>query len=155
MISLTSQYAFHILSILAKRPDRPMGTAELAAATGIPANYLSKVTGKLRKGGLLNTRRGWHGGCAIRPEALDWPLREVVKVIEGDARPSLWGCALGLPACDADRPCSLHTHWSDIRTSFDRMLQEILVRDLAGVRPRTAEIDLGQIEVFSKDKNMR
>lgn len=83
MISLTGGYALRILGHLADRREEWLQSQAVAAATGIPANYLSKILNQLRKCGLVESRKGWGGGFRIRRRALGAPIVEVLDRIEG------------------------------------------------------------------------
>ncbi|MBK7702550.1 MAG: Rrf2 family transcriptional regulator [bacterium] len=57
---------------------RGCAARRVAAATGIPVNYLSKILNQLRKAGLVESRKGWGGGFQLRrmpgsdPSATCW-----------------------------------------------------------------------------------
>ncbi len=65
MHSRTGGYALRILGYLADRPDRWIGCRALAAITGIPHNYLSKIMNQLGKRGIVRSRKGWGGGFCL------------------------------------------------------------------------------------------
>ncbi|MGD9546200.1 MAG: Rrf2 family transcriptional regulator [Candidatus Krumholzibacteriia bacterium] len=131
MMSQTSRYAFHVLGFLASHGGRLIPGDELAAATGIPANYLVKILNQLRKGGLVESRKGWGGGFALKPGAEDRPILDVVEIIEGQGAGAKDDCAFGRPACDAGNPCPMHEGWAEIRDGYHALLASTLVRDLA------------------------
>ena len=131
MVSQTARYAFHILGHLATHGEELVRGEEIAAATGIPANYLSKILNQLRKAGLVESQKGWGGGFRLRQEATGRPIRDVLAAIDGIDSTEHAGCLFGLPACDHTHPCPLHGYWERIRRTFDEMLAEVTVGDLA------------------------
>jgi len=131
MVSQTARYALHILGFLAGREGEMVSGEEIAATTGIPANYLSKILNQLRKAGMVESRKGWGGGFRIEEAAVARPIREVLAAIDGVASTERSDCVFGLPACDPDHPCPLHGYWEQIRTTFDEMLNGTTVGDLA------------------------
>ncbi len=131
MISQTARYALHVLGFLASRRDEMLPGEEIARATGIPANYLSKVLNQLRKAGIVESRKGWGGGFRVRPEAATRPIRDIVAAIDGIDSTRRNDCLFGLPACSSSSPCPLHSDWERIRSIFDRMLADTTVADLA------------------------
>jgi Rrf2 family protein len=131
MVSQTSRYALHILGYLVRHPGRFVRGEEIAGATGIPGNYLSKILSQLRKNGLVEARKGWGGGFAVLESALDRPIRDVLQIIEGAEVVERTDCAFGLPACDASHPCPLHGHWEKIRRTYHEMLSETRIGDLS------------------------
>jgi Rrf2 family transcriptional regulator, iron-sulfur cluster assembly transcription factor len=132
MISQTVRYAFRILGRLAGSRDGLVRGEELADATGIPANYLSKILNQLRKAGFVESQKGWGGGFRLREEALQRPIRDVLVVFDGTESLERRDCAFGLPQCDTDNPCPLHEDWEGVRTAVRSMLDRTTVQDLAG-----------------------
>jgi Rrf2 family iron-sulfur cluster assembly transcriptional regulator len=134
LISQTSRYALHILSYLVKHRENLVRGEQIAEATGIPLNYLSKILNQLRKSGIVQSQKGWHGGFKLRGRALGRPIRDVLAVIDGEEAAKRKGCALGLPECDLDNPCPLHHQWEGIRQGFVEMVTSTKIRDLADSR---------------------
>jgi Rrf2 family transcriptional regulator, iron-sulfur cluster assembly transcription factor len=128
MISQTGKYALRILGYLADRPSEWILSKEIAHATGIPANYLSKILAQLCRQGYVRSQKGWGGGFLMRKEAMQLPILEIIRVFEGPQNKQ--ECLYGLPRCDADHPCPLHGHWETIRNSYSSMLQSTTIGDL-------------------------
>ena len=128
MISQTVRYALRIVGFLADHQGEWVQGREVAAATGIPANYLSKILNQLRKSGLVRSQKGWGGGFLLRDEILGVPIVDVVEAIEGRKDDS--GCIFELRECDAQNPCPLHGPWERIRGELDAMMRGVRVGDL-------------------------
>lgn len=135
MISQTTRYAFHVLGELARRQHGMVRGEELAAATGVPANYLVKILNQLRKAGLVESRKGWGGGFRLRPDAVERPIRDVLAVLDGIDALERRDCAFGLPRCNEAKPCPLHAKWDAVRTAFRTMVDETRIADLARASP--------------------
>lgn len=133
MISQTSRYALRILGHLADHPGEMLRGTEIASATGIPANYLVKILNQLRKRGFVESQKGWGGGFALRPEAMDVSIAQVIELFEGAQNHS--GCVFELRECDEQHPCPLHEHWERVRSSYQFMLSSIKVANLATLQP--------------------
>jgi Rrf2 family protein len=131
MISQTARYGLHILGhLVAHRGELVRGEA-ISQATGIPANYLSKILNQLRKSGFVDSQKGWHGGFAVRDSALEWPIRDVLASIDGADSVDRTDCVFGLPECDDSNPCPLHPYWESIRDNYQAMVSNTTVADLA------------------------
>lgn len=137
MVSQTARYALHILGFLAGRQGEMVSGEEIAATTGIPANYLSKILNQLRKAGMVESRKGWGGGFRLEEAAAARPIRDVLAAIDGVASTERSDCVFGLPACDPDHPCPLHGYWEQIRSTFDEMLSHNKVGDLTSAVKET------------------
>jgi len=128
MISQTGKYALRILGYLAGHSSQLILGKEIARATGIPSNYLSKILAQLCKQGYVQSQKGWGGGFVLRKDALQIPILEVVKIFEGPRNEQ--ECLYGLPQCNANQACPLHRHWETIRSSYAGMLQSTTIGDL-------------------------
>ena len=131
MISQTSRYALNILGFLAGNQSRRTRSEEIARATGIPANYLSKILNQLRKQALVDAEKGWGGGFQLRPEALRTPILDILTIFDGVDSTKQEGCLFGLPQCNAEDPCPLHPYWEKIRSVYHEMLADTRIADLA------------------------
>ncbi len=134
MITQTVRYALQILGYLRSRAKERVPGDEIARATGIPANYLSKILNQLRKAGIVDSRKGWGGGFTLRREALRRPITEVVTIFDGRGARAAQECAFGLSRCDEREPCPLHPFWESIRGTYDDMLRKTSIGDLTAVR---------------------
>lgn len=131
MLSLTARYALNILGYLAREGDRRVRSEEVARATGIPGNYLSKILNQLRKQGIVDSEKGWGGGFRLRPRARRRPIREILTIFDGIDATRREECLFGMAKCDGDAPCPLHPYWERIREVHVQMLKETTVADLA------------------------
>ena len=128
MISQTGKYALRILGYLAGHSSHWILGKEIARATGIPSNYLSKILAQLCKQGFVQSQKGWGGGFLLRKDVLRIPIVEVIKVFEGPRHEQ--ECVYGLPQCNAAQACPLHGHWETIRTSYSCMMESTTIGDL-------------------------
>jgi len=128
LFSQTSLYALRTLGYLAANRERWVLGREIAEATGIPRNYLSKVLAQLRKRGFVTSRKGWGGGFRLRTSAGGTSISAVLETFDGKRDRD--ACAFGLGRCDADDPCPLHPHWEKVRAEYERMLRSVTLRDL-------------------------
>lgn len=131
MISRTAQYALRILGYLVRDDVQLVRGEEIAEATDVPANYLSKILNQLRKNGVVSARRGWRGGFQMVASARERPLREIITIIDGDDGLGKDGCIYGFPECLGDNPCPMHEYWLRIRAVYDEMVSTLKVEDLA------------------------
>ena len=134
MITQTVKHALRILGYLRSRGKERVRGDEIALATGIPANYLSKILNQLRKAGIVDSRKGWGGGFTLRRESLRRPITDVVTIFEGRASRGAEECVFGLSRCDANDPCPLHPFWESIRETYDEMMRTTSIGDLTAMR---------------------
>ena len=64
-----------------------MPLAEIAAHDGLPLAYLEHLVARLRKAGLVDSRRGSRGGYMLARPASEITMAEVVEALEGSIAP--------------------------------------------------------------------
>ena len=65
MLSQTAEYALRAIAWLSSAPSEPQTTEAIAAGTGVPEGYLSKVLQSLRRAELVRSKRGITGGFVL------------------------------------------------------------------------------------------
>ena len=94
---------------------------------------------RLRRAGLVESRRGAHGGYSLARPAQEIPMAEVVQALEGEIAPI--ECITSLPdgslvcAREGESPCPTKLLWTRVQGSIVRTLNEMTLADL--VRPTT------------------
>ena len=138
MFSTRAEYGVRVMVELARRDDdAPVSLSDIADADGMPLAYLEHLAARLRKAGLLKSRRGARGGYLLARPAQDITMAEVVEALEGSIAPieciseGVDGHAR-LLARGRDRPRLPHEAAVDARARLDR---EHAAGDEA-VRPR-------------------
>ena len=113
MLNQTSRYALSLLCYLARHGAARVPAHQIAVDTGTPANYVAKILGALRKGGVVEGEKGWGGGYALRPRAAEISVGEVMALFEDKIGPV--ACPFVQPECG----CYLARH-SDERVPVRR-----------------------------------
>jgi len=79
MINTTGAYALRVVVFLASSPGQLHSSATIAAATGVPTSYLSRVMLSLVRHGLVASQRGLHGGYQLQVDAREISALDVVE----------------------------------------------------------------------------
>ncbi|HVP52296.1 MAG TPA: Rrf2 family transcriptional regulator [Terriglobales bacterium] len=139
MISTTSQYALRALIHIASLPSgTTVLSQDLADATLVPRNYLSKVLLALRNAGFLRSTRGAGGGYRLNKPADHIYLIDVVELFEGSkAKPT---CLLNNRPCSDETPCSAHRVWRELSMVYNGFLVTTTLATVAGVTSSSAFI---------------
>lgn len=77
-----TDFGLRALMRIAREPDRPHSTAEIAAEFGISRNHLTKAMAALAAAGFIETRRGTGGGALLARPIESVRLGDVVAVLE-------------------------------------------------------------------------
>lgn len=114
----------------------PVRVKDVARATGIPANYLSKTLNHLARVGLLQSTRGPFGGftLAIPPQHIT--LGAIAEIFSGDDRGQ---CILGGGRCGERPQCAVHKRWLPIATQVREFLDQTTIAQMVNVDPLTEE----------------
>src|SRR5215212_11909286 len=88
MFSTKAEYGVRVMAHLAKRDDdAPVSLGSIAEAEGLPLAYLEHLVQRLRREGLVESRRGARGGYSLSRPAETITMAEVVRALEGEIAP--------------------------------------------------------------------
>ena len=133
LYSKASEYAVAALVHLAKCPTGEyVHVKDIARGENIPAGFLSGLLQRLSKDGLVSSRKGLNGGFALRSDPDAISLLAVVNAIDG--LPCCERCAMGYPACSAEKPCEMHDSWGEVRERIRQFMQLTTIGELAEAR---------------------
>ncbi len=136
MISTTSEYALRALAHLARMPeDAAVLGRDLARATEIPANYLSKILLALRNAGYLATARGSGGGYRLCKSPGEIYLMEIVELFEGSKAKPVCFLSRTKP-CGEQDVCTAHKSWRELSMAYRGFLLSTSVSMISGASPR-------------------
>jgi Rrf2 family cysteine metabolism transcriptional repressor len=118
--------------------DAVMPLAEIAEHDGLPLAYLEHLVARLRKAGLVDSRRGSRGGYMLARPASEITMAEVVEALEGSIAPieCITQNADGSIVCsressnDQSHACPTKLLWTRVRFSIVRTLTETSLADL-------------------------
>ena len=135
MFSTKAEYGVRVMAHLARHDgDSPISLGSIADAEGLPLAYLEHLVQRLRKAGLVESRRGAHGGYTLAREAGEITMAEVVRALEGDIAPieCISADADGVLVCsrEHDEPCPTKFLWTRVQGSIVRTLTEMTLDDL-------------------------
>jgi Rrf2 family cysteine metabolism transcriptional repressor len=137
MFSTKAEYGVRVMVELARRAGaEPIPLAEIAAHDGLPLAYLEHLVARLRKAGLVDSRRGSHGGYLLARPASEITMAEVVEALEGSIAPieCISEAADGSIVCAResalDHVCPTKLLWTRVRFSIVSTLRETTLADL-------------------------
>ena len=88
MFSTKAEYGVRVMAHLASRGgEGPISLASIADAEGLPLAYLEHLAARLRRAGLVESRRGAHGGYSLAEPSERITMAEVVRALEGEIAP--------------------------------------------------------------------
>jgi Rrf2 family transcriptional regulator, cysteine metabolism repressor len=139
MFSTKAEYGVRVMVELARRAgEEPIPLAEIAEHDGLPLAYLEHLVARLRKAGLVDSRRGSHGGYLLARPSDEITMAEVVEALEGSIAPieCISEAADGSIVCaresSRDHVCPTKLLWTRVRFSIISTLRETTLADLIG-----------------------
>lgn len=109
-----------------------IGAAEIAKAQNIPLQYAQQILHRLRKGGVIKSVRGPHGGFQLSKPPAETNLKEILYAAEG---------ATFEVVCDVDpvysekcgplAECGLKHVWYELKDAIDGILDKTSLASIA------------------------
>jgi len=132
MFSKACEYAFRATAVIASASasGERLSLKAIAERTDAPRAFTAKILQELAKADIILSFKGPNGGFDLAPlQARKVKLSSIVEAIDGDA--IFKGCAMGLRACNAKKPCPLHDQFAKIRDDLYRTLENTTIHDLS------------------------
>jgi Rrf2 family cysteine metabolism transcriptional repressor len=142
MFSTKAEYGVRVMVELARRAGDeqaggdPISLAEIAEHDGLPLAYLEHLVARLRKSGLVDSRRGSRGGYMLARSPAEITMAEVVESLEGSIAPIECisqgpdGSIVCSRESDLAHACPTKLLWTRVRFAIVRTLQETTLADL-------------------------
>jgi Rrf2 family protein len=149
MFSTKAEYGVRVMVELARRgSDAPVPLTEIADHEGLPLAYLEHLVARLRRAGLVDSRRGAHGGYLLARDATQITMAEVVEALEGAIAPveCISSSPDGTTHCaretGPDHVCTTKVLWTRVRGSIIETLERTTLAELV---PAPALIELAPL----------
>ena len=126
-MSKLTEYAFMVIMAL-KKSSSPASADFLASVTGLETPTVSKILKKLKKAGLLDSKRGAAGGYFLVRSQQDISLNDVIVAMEGGM--SLTECADDDQACHLTQSCYMSAGMKRVNQVILEALQSVTVSDI-------------------------
>jgi Rrf2 family transcriptional regulator, cysteine metabolism repressor len=143
MFSTKAEYGVRVMVALARRASETadgvepvVSLAEIAERDGMPLAYLEHLVARLRKAGLIDSRRGSRGGYLLGRAAEQITMAEVVEALEGSIAPIECisegpdGSVVCSRESDPNHTCPTKLLWTRVRFSIVRTLADTTLADL-------------------------
>jgi Rrf2 family iron-sulfur cluster assembly transcriptional regulator len=132
-ISTKGKYAVRAMLDIAQNSNGgPVTLAAISKREGISLLFLEQIFQPLRKGSIVNSIRGPHGGYVLAREATEITIGEIVRLIE----PPLYTSSCfsndgSVDNCRISDSCIGGAVWKQLTEHVDNFLDSITLADLA------------------------
>ncbi|MEV7283793.1 Rrf2 family transcriptional regulator [Streptomyces sp. NPDC093252] len=130
-ISARADYAVRaVLELAVRAGGDPVKAETIAAVQDIPHKFLEGILGDLRRGGIVESRRGGGGGYRLARDAAKLTVADVIRTVDGP-----------IVSVRGERPTTLtYTGsaepllplWIALRANVRKILEGVTIADIAG-----------------------
>ncbi len=104
---------------------------EIAKSEGLSLGYLEQIMATLRKAGLVEGKRGAHGGYQLTHEPASITVGNILRVLEGPIAPTQCASEVVSPGCcEREMACPSRLVWQRMRDSIANVLDSTTLADL-------------------------
>jgi Rrf2 family protein len=130
LLTRASEYALLSLDTI-RKADKPVGAEILANELNIPKSFLAKIMQSLAKEGILESRKGAHGGFLLAKKPGDITLYSVIVAAEGKA-PAVLDCSQYVDSCPSGAigTCTISPFLHRFQRKVDSFLSDLTLEDI-------------------------
>lgn len=121
-----------LFQVVLRDSKRPLSAHEIASAEGIGPEYVARIMGALRAGGLVESTRGAGGGYWLARPASEISVWSAITVLGGEFFPEdFCDCHPGRRReCIHATDCSIRAVWQKVQGVLREALEGISLEDL-------------------------
>ena len=139
MLSKKTQYAFRALTHLVEKYQQgPVLISDIAKAKKVPLKFLENILLELKKGGVLDSKKGKGGGYFIKSNPEKTTIALIIRIVDGPI--ALLPCVSlnfyeRCKNCD-EKNCGIHDIMLKVRDSTLSVLEKKTLKDLGSGKER-------------------
>jgi len=115
----------------------PMKLKQIADACELSETYLEQLFNKLKKGGVIKSIRGAHGGYVLAESPEETSVGAVLRILEGDIITS--ECVQN-NVCENENKCVTRFVWERIENSISDVIDNITLADIKNNSSKAEEL---------------
>lgn len=130
LLTRASEYALLSLDTI-RKADKPIGAVFLANKLNIPKSFLAKIMQSLAKEGILESRKGAHGGFLLAKELDEITLYSVIVAAEGKP-PAVLDCTQYADSCPNGSigTCTISPFLHKFQNKINNFLIHLTLKDI-------------------------
>ena len=131
-VSSKAHYGLRMMTEFARAYGKgPLSIAEVDRVEHLPLAYLEQLAGLLRRGGLVESTRGVHGGYALTRPPDQVSVLEVIHSVEGEVAPvECVSSEYVSGTCAREGDCASRGLWQRLKESVDAVLRQTTLAEL-------------------------
>ena len=130
LLTRASEYALLSLDKI-RKSDKPVRAELLANELNIPKSFLAKILQNMAKQGILESKKGAHGGFVLLQDTDKISIKDVIIAAEGKA-PAVFDCASSVKDCTSEKAeiCSIWPFLNKLQGKIDTFLAEMTLEEI-------------------------
>ncbi len=130
LLTRATEYALLSLDVI-RKSDMPIGAEQLSYDLSIPKSFLAKILQSLAKKGILESRKGAHGGFTLAKDVDDISISEIIIASEGKS-PIVFDCTSYSTTCPNGSigKCAISPFLMNFQNKIDDFLDGLTLGDI-------------------------
>lgn len=146
---LTSKSEYGLIAMIdiaAAGDERPVSVREISERRSIPRKFLEQIFHSLRQAGLVDSRRGPHGGFSLSRAPREITVLDVVEAVEGPLKATVCVVANGHDkGCELHGVCAAASVWTRATEAMRREFASVTLDSLGTDQRGLDAVRLAQI----------
>jgi Rrf2 family protein len=130
LLTRASEYALLALDSI-RKSEKPKGAEQLARELNFPKSFLAKILQSLAKNGILESKKGAHGGFIMARKPSEITISEIIISAEGRP-PLVFDCSQYANSCPQGiiGTCNISPFLTNFQHKIDTFLKELTLEDI-------------------------
>lgn len=131
LVSQKSQYALRAIYELAQHVGKgPVKISKIADAQGIPVRFLEVILYQLKVAGLVESKRGYHGGYELIRSPSEISVGDILRSIGQEINPVHCLSEDTKSLCPFDGKCAFLPMWKEVQSAVLKIFNRTKIQDL-------------------------
>ncbi|MCC6963565.1 MAG: Rrf2 family transcriptional regulator [candidate division Zixibacteria bacterium] len=148
-ISTRGRYGIRALLAIVKA-NRPLSTARISKLEDISLPYLEQICNRLKRAGIVLSRRGAQGGYILARPANKISVGEVIAILDGPVKFGQCHNPEHEEECEKRDICASRRFWSELESDVNSKLYRTTLQDLKDLEAGLIE----QVQAKSNEPNL-
>ena len=123
---------------------------DISRRQGISARYIEQIFQKLKKAGIIGSKRGPSGGYFLNKKSEEITIGEIIRITEGSLNPVVClDSKSSKPRCDKLGECVTRIIWNEAANRLKEYFDSVTVKDLCHMAKEMGiQKELGRIFMY-------
>ena len=131
LVTQKKQYALRAIFELAKQQeDQPMKAAEIAELQSIPLRFLEVIMGQLKRGGIVDSKRGLFGGYTLIQAPDQIRVGDIFRMLDKEDDTETCMACTSKGNCPFLGDCVFMELWDQAQQAMDAVYDQTTVQNL-------------------------